>query len=252
LTSTITIEHLAKRWPDGTVALDDVSLAIPGGEVVAILGRSGAGKSTLLRCAARLIEPTAGRVRVGDVEITAARGRALARARAAIGFVFQQFNLIRSYTVLDNVLVARLAHVGWWQGLVGLFSAEDRALALRCLADVGMADKAHALARELSGGQQQRVAIARAFAQQPRALFADEPTASLDPRLSETVLSMLRRYGRDNGVPVLINVHTIEHARRFADRVIGLRAGRLVHDGPAGALDDAAVAAIYATDEDTP
>jgi phosphonate transport system ATP-binding protein len=251
VTAAIHIERLRKVWPDGTVALDDVSLTIPAGEVVAILGRSGAGKSTLLRCAARLIEPTSGCVRVGDVEITAARGRALARARASIGFVFQQFNLIRSYTVLDNVLVARMAHVGWWRGLLGFFSAHDRALALRCLTDVGMADKAGSLARDLSGGQQQRVAVARAFAQGPRALFADEPTASLDPRLAGTVLGMLRDYGKEHGVPVLINVHTIEHARRYADRVIGIRGGALVHDGPAAALDDALVETIYGAEGET-
>jgi phosphonate transport system ATP-binding protein len=243
--AVIAIEGLRVVWPDGTVAVDGVTLAVPAGQIVAILGGSGAGKSTLLRAAARLIEPTAGRVRVGDRDLTAARGRALARARAAIGFVFQQFNLVRNHTVLDNVLMARLSHVTPLRGLLGLFGPEDRAIARRCLADVGMQDKAGALARELSGGQQQRVAIARAFAQAPRALFADEPTASLDPRLSQTVLALLRGYCRNHGVPVVINVHTVEHARTLADRVIGLRKGRIVHDGPAAALDQAALDSIY-------
>ena len=245
--AVIAIEGLRKVWPDGTVGLDEVSLAVPAGQVVAILGGSGAGKSTLLRAAARLVEPTAGRVRVGDRDLGAARGRALARARASIGFVFQQFNLIGSYTVLANVLAARISHVAWWRGLVGRFSARDRELALDCLGRVGMREKAGALARDLSGGQQQRVAIARAFAQEPRALFADEPTASLDPKLSETVLELLHHYCKTQKVPVLINVHTVEHARRFADRVIGLSKGRIVHDGPAGALDQAALDAIYGT-----
>jgi phosphonate transport system ATP-binding protein len=246
----IAIERLRKVWPDGTVALDDVSLDVPAGELVAILGGSGAGKSTLLRAAARLIEPTSGRVRVGDRELTSARGRALARSRASIGFVFQQFNLIRSYTVLANVLTARIAHVSWLRGLAGVFAEGDRAIALKCLDDVGLRDKAMSQARDLSGGQQQRVAIARAFAQEPRALFADEPTASLDPKLAEIVLELLRGYCKSNGVPVVINVHTVEHARRYADRVIGLRKGRVVHDGAASALDQATLDAIYGSGED--
>jgi phosphonate transport system ATP-binding protein len=241
VTAVLSIEGLRKVWPDGTVGLDGVSLSVPAGQVVAILGGSGAGKSTLLRTAARLVEPTAGTVRVGDVDHT--------RARGAIGFVFQQFNLIRTYTVLDNVLTGRISHVSWWRGLVGAFGAVNQELALKCLADVGLADRADAFARDLSGGQQQRVAIARAFAQQPRVLFADEPTASLDPKLAETVIEMLKKYGKANGVPVLINVHTVEHARRIADRVIGLRRGRIVHDTPVAELDDAALERIYGGDE---
>jgi len=246
----VAIAGLRKVWPDGNVALDGVTLELRDGEIVAVLGGSGAGKSTLLRAAARLIEPSAGRVRVAEHDLTAARGRELARARAAIGFVFQQFNLIGSYTALANVLAARISHVSWWRGFVGSFGAADRALAERCLADVGMADKARALARDLSGGQQQRVAVARAFAQEPRVLFADEPTASLDPKLAEIVLELLRGYCSRHRVPVLINVHTVEHARRYADRVIGLRRGRLVHDGPAQALDDAALDVIYGSGGD--
>ncbi len=248
--AVIAIEGLRKVWPDGTLGLDEVSLAVPAGQMVAILGGSGAGKSTLLRAAARLVEPSAGRVRVGDRELSSARGRALARARASIGFVFQQFNLIGSYTVLTNVLAARISHVGWWRGLAGRFAARDRDIALDCLDRVGMREKAGALARDLSGGQQQRVAIARAFAQEPRALFADEPTASLDPKLAETVLELLHGYCKTQNVPVLINVHTIEHARRWADRVIGLKKGRIVHDGPASALDQAALDTIYGTGDD--
>jgi phosphonate transport system ATP-binding protein len=260
--ASIRIEKLTKRWPDGSVGIDDIDLEIPGGQFVAILGRSGAGKSTLLRCATRLIEPTSGRVFVGDTEVTSATGRALARARSRVGFVFQQFNLVRSYTALENVLVARIAHtgwlrglvgvwsadghVGWWRGLLGVWTPHDREVAARALTDVGLGAKVDALARELSGGQQQRVAVARAFAQEPGAIFADEPTASLDPHLAATVLELLRNYGRAREVPVLVNVHTIEHARKSADRVIGLNRGRLIHDAPASELSDAAVERIYA------
>ena len=250
MSAAIVIEGLRKVWPDGTVALEGVSLSVEAGEVVAILGGSGAGKSTLLRCASRLIEPTAGRVLLGDVDVTAARGGSLRHARATVGFVFQQFNLIKSHTALTNVLTARITKTAWWRGMLGMFEPKDRAFALKCLTDVGMSEKANALARELSGGQQQRVAIARAFAQEPKALFADEPTASLDPKLAETVLVLLRDYGRNNGVPVLVNVHTIEHARRFADRVVGLNRGRLVFEGPVSALDDATVEKIYASADD--
>ena len=250
MTPAITIEGLRKVWPDGSIALEDVSLTVDGSEMVAILGGSGAGKSTLLRCASRLIEPTRGKIVLGGVDIGAARGRELRGARAAIGFVFQQFNLVKSETALTNVLMARLPHTPWWRGMAGLFGADDRALALQCLRDVGMSDKANALVRELSGGQQQRVAIARAFAQKPKALFADEPTASLDPKLADTVLTLLREYGRKQNVPVLVNVHTIEHAKRFADRVVGLSRGRVVHVGPASALDEAVVEQIYAKPEE--
>ena len=246
MSAAVRLQSLRKVFPDGTIGLDDVSLEVPAGDFVAILGRSGAGKSTLLRCASRLIEPTSGRAFIGDLEVTGARGRALARARARVGFVFQQFNLIRSYTSLDNVLVARISHQSWLRGLIGLWSPADRAVALRCLEEVGLSGKVDTPVRSLSGGQQQRVAVARAFAQEPAAIFADEPTASLDPNLAATVLAMLKDYGRSRGVPVLVNVHTIEHARRYADRVIGLSAGRIVHDGPASALSDEAVEAIYA------
>jgi phosphonate transport system ATP-binding protein len=245
VTTAIRIDALSKTWPDGTVALRDVSLRVEAGEVVAILGGSGAGKSTLLRCASRLVEPTEGRIEIGGADLRAARGRALAKARASIGFVFQQFNLVRSYTALQNVLLGRIAHVGFTRGLLGWFGPHDQALARRALADVGLTEKAGALARELSGGQQQRVAIARAFAQQPKAIFADEPTASLDPKLADTVMELLRRYGKRESVPVLVNVHTIEHARRFADRAIGLRRGAVLFDGSIDRLDDAALEVIY-------
>jgi phosphonate transport system ATP-binding protein len=247
MSTRLRLEGLRKVWPDGKAGLDlaDTSLEVAGGEVVAVLGGSGAGKSTLLRCASRLIEPTAGRCWVGDTELTALSGRALARARGQVGFVFQQFNLVRSYSALDNVLVARARHVSWLRGLVGLWPAADVALARRCLDEVGLDAKHDSLARELSGGQQQRVAIARAFAQEPACLFADEPTASLDPNLAAVVLDLLRGYGRRHAVPVLLNVHTLDHARRYADRVWGLRAGKLVHDGPASALTETVVDHIY-------
>jgi len=236
------IDGLSKYWGD-TLALSAVSFRVAPGEVVAVLGASGSGKSTLFRCAARLSEPSSGRVSIGGVELTAAETRR--RGRGAIGVVFQQFNLVPSHSALTNVLLGRLADTPGWRGLFGLFSAEDRRRAGRALDDVGLADKANCLVRELSGGQQQRVAVARVFAQAPVAVFADEPTSSLDPLLSDTVLKLLRDYGQQRRVPVLMNLHSVESARKFADRVLGLRGGELVADLRAVDLTANAVARIY-------
>jgi phosphonate transport system ATP-binding protein len=245
MTDALRIARLSKRWPNGTTALSDIDLTVGGDEFVAILGGSGAGKSTLLRCVARLIEPSAGSVVVDGVDVTAAKGSALTKARSRVGFVFQQFNLVPKYTALENVLLARVSRHSYWRGLLGRFTDEDRLAARSALERVGLGDKLDAPARELSGGQQQRVAVARAFAQEPKLLLADEPTASLDPRLAEVVLELLRDYGRANHVAVLVNVHAIEHARNFATRVVGLQKGAVVFDGPASSLDDAAVERIY-------
>lgn len=241
MTASLSLRALTKVWPNGTRALEPVTLEIDGNEpeFVAILGGSGAGKSTLLRCIARLIEPTSGQVLLDGHDVTAAKGKDLSETRARVGFVFQQFNLVPKYTALENVLLARVSRRTYWQGILGRFSDEDRAIAARSLEQVGLRDKLDAPARELSGGQQQRVAVARAFAQEPRLLLADEPTASLDPRLADVVLELLRTYGREHHVPVLVNVHTVEHARRFATRIIGLREGKVVFDGPSTALDGA-------------
>lgn len=245
MNEALRVEHLGKRWTNGTVALHDVTLRVERHEFVAILGGSGAGKSTLLRCIARLIEPSEGRVIVDGVDVTAAKGAELTKARSRVGFVFQQFNLVAKYTAFENVLLARVARRSYWQGMFGRFSDEDRRIARMALERVGLADKLDSPARELSGGQQQRVAVARAFAQEPRLLLADEPTASLDPRLAEVVLELLRDYGRSHHVAVLVNVHAIEHARAFATRVVGLQKGTVVFDAPASALDDRAIETIY-------
>jgi general L-amino acid transport system ATP-binding protein len=223
----IRIDGLRKVWPDGSVGLDDVDLTIPGGQLVAILGRSGAGKSTLLRTAARLIEPTAGRVFVGGFEVTAAKGRDLYRARSRVGFVFQQFNLVRSYSALDNVLVARLSHAPWLRGLVGLWSENDRAVARKCLDEVGLTEKHDALARELSGGQQQRVAIARSLCMSPKIMLFDEPTSALDPEMVKEVLDTMVSLAED-GMTMICVTHEMGFARQVANRVIFMDQGQIV------------------------
>jgi phosphonate transport system ATP-binding protein len=222
-----------------------VSLDIATGEFVALVGPSGAGKSSLLRCLNGLLVPTAGEVVVDGLAVTGASEATLERVRARIGFVFQQFNLLRRLSVLDNVLVGRLAHTSWWRSLPGWFPTADVARARRVLERVGLGDVGERRADTLSGGQQQRVAIARALVQEPRVMLADEPMASLDPALSHTVMELLRRINEEDGITVITSLHVLELARRYGRRIIGLRDGRVVHDGPAASLSTAAADLIF-------
>ena len=237
------VEGLTKRYTPDVTALAGVSFDVSAGEFVAVLGPSGAGKTTLFRCLTGLTRPDGGRVRIDgrDVWRSAAELRA---ARRATALVFQQFNLIRRLSALENVLVGRLAEVPTWRVLARRFTRADRQLALRCLDTVGLLDKAAVRADQLSGGQQQRVAIARALAQDARLILADEPVASLDPESSVTVLASLRS-AVTAGVTVVASLHQVHLAREYADRIIALRAGRLVEDAPVGRLDGRALDQIY-------
>ncbi len=228
---TLIIERLTKIFPNGTRALDDVSLEVRDGEFVSIVGLSGAGKSTLLRCINRLVEPTSGRILLDGVDVTAASGAELRRARRRIGMIFQQFNLVKRSSVLTNVLSGRLGWVSPMQGLVGRFPPEDYRRAFANLERVGIPEKAYQRADTLSGGQQQRVGIARALMQEPRIILADEPVASLDPATSHSVMKYLEQVNREDGITVLCNIHFLSLARRYATRVIALKEGRLVFDG---------------------
>jgi phosphonate transport system ATP-binding protein len=231
----IEVRGLTKIYPPNTVALRDLSLTIPDGQFVTVIGPSGAGKSSLLRCLNGLVAPTAGEILVDGQSLTRATGEPRRRLRARIGFVFQQFNLIKRLPVLDNVLVGRLCHVPEIPSLFGLFPRRDRSLAEAALARVGLAELADRRADTLSGGQQQRVAIARALVQEPRIILADEPMASLDPSLSRTVMDLLRRINEEDGITVLTTLHVMDLALAYGQRVIGLRDGRVVYDGsPAG------------------
>ena len=191
------IQHLNKVYPNGTVALKDVSFEVADGEFLAVIGLSGSGKSTLLRCINRLIDPTEGRILWDGVDVTAAEGEDLRHIRRQIGMVFQQFNLVRRSSVLTNVLAGRLGYAPTGPSLVHRFSAADRELAAKAMARVGIADQARKAARELSGGQQQRVGIARALMQQPRMILADEPVASLDPVLAQYIVVIVFELFRD-------------------------------------------------------
>ncbi len=225
------VEHLTKIYPDGTVALRDISFTVADGEFMAVIGLSGSGKSTLLRCINRLIEPTEGRVIWDGVDITAARGEELRRIRRQIGMIFQQFNLVKRSSVLTNVLSGRLGYANPWLTLVHYFPPEDHRRAVAALERVGIADKIHSRADQLSGGQQQRVGIARALMQEPRLILADEPVASLDPVLAHSILQYLERLNKEDGITILCSLHFLDLVHRYADRVIGLKDGRLVFEG---------------------
>ncbi|MCA9937213.1 MAG: phosphonate ABC transporter ATP-binding protein [Anaerolineales bacterium] len=225
------VENLTKVFPDGTVALKDVSFEVQDGEFLTVIGLSGSGKSTLLRCINRLIDPTEGRVLWNDVDVTAANGKELRHIRRQIGMIFQQFNLVKRSSVLTNVLSGRLGYAHPWLSLLHQFSTEDHKRALAALERVGIPDKADNRADQLSGGQQQRVAIARALMQEPRLMLADEPVASLDPVLAHSILQYLELLNRQDGITVICSLHFLDLVHRYATRVIGLKAGELVFDG---------------------
>jgi phosphonate transport system ATP-binding protein len=239
------IEHLTKVFPGGVVAVDDLSLTVPDGEFLVIIGLSGSGKSTLLRCINRLVEPTSGRIFLDDLEITRLSPSQLRQVRKQIGMIFQQFNLIKRSSVLTNVLAGRLGSVSPWASALGRFPLVDYHRAFANLDRVGIPEKAYQRADTLSGGQQQRVAIARALMQEPRLMLADEPVASLDPATSHSVMKYLEEINRQDGITVLCNLHFLSLARRYATRVIALKAGRIVFDGPPSDIDRDRFRQIY-------
>jgi phosphonate transport system ATP-binding protein len=225
------VQNLTKVFPDGTVALKDVSFDVEDGEFLTVIGLSGSGKSTLLRCINRLIDPTEGRVVWDSVDITAAQGKELRQIRRQIGMIFQQFNLVRRSSVMINVLSGRLGYANPWTSLFHRFSAEDHRRARAALDRVGIAEKADNRADQLSGGQQQRVGIARALMQEPRLMLADEPVASLDPVLAHSILQYLELLNQQDEITVLCSLHFLDLVHRYATRVIGLKDGELVFDG---------------------
>ena len=240
--AVISATGLTKRYPPDVTALAGVSLTVRPGEFVAVLGPSGAGKTTLFRCLTGLTLPDDGSVSIDGREIR--RRHVFRGTRSDVALIFQQFNLIRRLTAIENVLVGRLARVATWRVLVRRFARADRQLALRCLDTVGLLDRAYTRADQLSGGQQQRVAIARALAQDATVILADEPVASLDPESAATVLECLRA-AVAAGVAVVASLHQVEFARVYADRIVALRAGRIVEDAPAVQIDERTLELIY-------
>lgn len=246
----IVFDHVSKVYPNGTVGLDNVDLTIRDGEFAAIIGRSGAGKSTLLRAVNRMHGITSGTLTVNGTDVSGLRGKSLRRFRRGIGMVFQSFNLVTRTTVIRNVLSACVPDMPFWRVLLGVFRKEDKITALESLEKVGILDKAYIRADQLSGGQQQRVALARTLAQDPKIILADEPVAALDPVTAKQVMQDFVRINRDMGISILLNIHHIELAMEYADRIIGIRSGRIVYDGPAKEVDQTVLDAIYG-DEST-
>ncbi len=238
------VEALTKRFGD-VHAVDEVALVVPRGQMLGVIGRSGAGKSTLLRMLNRLSDPSDGRIRFDGVDVTALMGAELRRWRARCAMIFQQFNLVGRLDVITNVLLGRLNGHGLLSSMTANFTAAERADAIRALDRLDMAQTALQRADTLSGGQQQRVAIARAMMQRPDILLADEPIASLDPRNATVVMEALQRINGEDGITVICNLHTLDTARAYCDRVIGMERGRIVFDGPPSQLDEPTVRRIY-------
>ncbi|MGK9221320.1 MULTISPECIES: phosphonate ABC transporter ATP-binding protein [Microbacterium] len=245
----VSVRGLKVAYGDGPLVLDGVDLDLFPGEMVALLGSSGSGKSTLMKSLTGFAPITDGAVRVGGYDMANLRRGQLRQVRASVGQVFQQFNLVGRLSVLTNVLTGALHDAGPLN-LVGGFSSAHRRRALELLDRVGIAHKAQDEARSLSGGQQQRVAIARALMQAPKVILADEPVASLDPRMSHQVLELLHEIAREDGIPVLVSLHVMPLALAHSDRIVGLRHGEMLVSAPTAQLDATALEPIYAHDEE--
>jgi phosphonate transport system ATP-binding protein len=247
--SLLDVHDLRLVYSNGLEALKRVSFSAEAGEIVCIIGRSGAGKSTLLRCINGLEKATEGAIVLDGEDITQMSQQQMTQVRRHIGFVWQEYNLIDRLPVMSNVLTGRLGYKRGLAGVIGYFDRRERELAVHNLERVNLVHRAKQRADKLSGGEKQRISIARAMTQQPKIILADEPVASLDPELSLQVLSDLARVAREDRVLALINIHQVEFARQFADRIIGLAQGVVVFDGPPAQLTDHIMDRVYRFDK---
>lgn len=245
----LTIQSLEKRYKTGDRALTGVSFSVPRGQVVGLIGPSGAGKSSLIRCINRLVEPTAGKVLLNETDLTRLSGPSLRQARRRIGMIFQEYALVERLTVMENVLSGRLGYVPFWRSFFRRFPQADVDKAFGLLERVGLSDHVDKRADALSGGQRQRVGIARALEQDPELLLVDEPTASLDPKTSRQIMRLICEVCRERDLPAIINIHDVVLAQMFVDRIIGLRAGAVVFDGPPAELTNDALTEIYGEED---
>ena len=241
----IKFDKVNKVYPNGLHALKNVSLEINQGEFVAIIGLSGAGKSTLLRTINRMHDISEGSLIVNGQEIKNLKGKDLRTFRRKVGMVFQSFNLVTRTSVVKNVLTSRVPDMPLWKSIIGLYSKEDKIIALEALDKVGILDKAYVRADQLSGGQQQRVALARTLAQKPEIILADEPVAALDPITATQVMDDFKKINKELNMSVLINIHHVDLALKYADRVIGIKAGEIVYDGAAKDVTNEVLKQIY-------
>jgi phosphonate transport system ATP-binding protein len=241
----LTVSELRKTYPTGDEALKSVDLSVDGSETVAMIGPSGAGKSTFIRCINRLTEPTAGTVELDGEDLTGLDDEALRAARRDIGMIFQEYNLVERLTVMENVLTGRLGYVSAWAAFRRNFPPDAIERAYEILDRVGLDGMADKRVDELSGGQRQRVGIARAVIQDPKILLVDEPTSSLDPETSETVMRLLTEIAAEREMPVLINIHEVDLAIEHADRIVGLHDGELVFEGTPDDLDERGLDTVY-------
>jgi phosphonate transport system ATP-binding protein len=243
------LEKLVKRYPTGDEALRGIDLEVPAGQVMALIGPSGAGKSTLIRCINRLVEPSSGRVLLGQEELTKLGPGALRRARRRMGMIFQEYALVERLSVMENVLSGRLGYVGFWKSWLRRFPQSAIDEAFRLLERVGLDTMVDKRADELSGGQRQRVGIARALIQDPEILLVDEPTASLDPKTSRQIMRLICELCEERGLAAIINIHDVALAQMFVQRVVGLQLGRIVYDGPPDGLSAEALTEIYGEED---
>lgn len=241
----IQLKNVTKVYPNGTRGLNNLNLEINKGEFVVVVGLSGAGKSTLLRSINRLQDISEGDILIDGQSITHAKGKALRNIRRDIGMIFQNFNLVKRSSVLRNVLTGKVGYYSAWKSTFNLFSAEDKQKAYEALQQVDLADKVYVRADQLSGGQQQRVSIARVLTQNPKIILADEPTASLDPKTAKSVMQYLKMLNQEYGMTVVANLHSVELAREFGDRVLGVKSGEIIYDGKMSETPAAVFEKIY-------
>ncbi len=241
----IEFKNVSKVYANGVKGLDNVTLEIEQGEFVGIIGLSGAGKSTLLRSINRMHDITSGELMVDGKEVKNLKGKELRRFRRNIGMIFQSFNLVTRTTVIKNVLTANVPDMPFWRVLLGVFTKSNKIAALEALDKVGILEKAYIRADQLSGGQQQRVALARTLAQNPKIILADEPVAALDPITAKQVMDDFKKINKEMDISILINIHHVELALNYADRIIGIGAGKILYDGPAGNVTKEVLNKIY-------
>ena len=243
------LTNVSKRYKTGDLALKNVSLEIPDGQMIALIGPSGAGKSTLIRCVNRLIDATEGTIELGETEITTLSSKDLRKARRRMGMIFQEYALVDRLTVMENVLSGRLGYVNFWQSLFRKFPKKDVQEAFRLLDRVGLMHMADKRADELSGGQKQRVGICRALIQDPEILLVDEPTASLDPKTSRQIMRLINELCKERGLAAIINIHDVALAQMYSQRILGLKLGELVFDGPPDGLTPEVLTEIYGEED---